>query len=92
MADYSIKRYINNELKESKNGFSLKEAYELAIPKEAMRFAVYNKWHILRYDFAYKKLKDIPYNEEIMVAYEEPQNQNNMEHIRITITREELRR
>jgi hypothetical protein len=92
MADYSIKRYINNELKETKSGFSLKEAYELAIPKEAMRFAVYNKWHVLRYDVAFSRLKDIPYNEEIVVAYEEAQNQNNMEHTRITITREELKR
>ena len=88
MQDYTIKRYVNNILSQTTSGFSLKDAYDTAIPSEAMRFSVNNKWHVIRYDFAYSKLKDIPYNQEFTVAYEEAHIENNMEHTRITITRE----
>jgi hypothetical protein len=66
---YCVKFYINNKLDKLINNLTIKEAYNIAAPKEAYEDSFDNKWHLILYPYLYEEVVKMKIGETIRVAW-----------------------
>ena len=76
---YCVKFYVNNKLDKIVDNLTIKEAYNIAAPKEAYEDSFNNKWHLMLYPYLYKEVTKMKIGETIRVAW----NDLHVKHILI---------
>jgi hypothetical protein len=68
---FRVTHYLNDKITRSITGLTIQEAYNEAVPQEAFKSSVSNRWHVMMYSFACEKMKELEMDSPLLVAWEE---------------------
>jgi len=83
MSTFSVRFYVNGLLTGSDNGLSDKDAYNSAVPGEAVRPVPDSRWHVLMRVPALTKMKELLPGETLRICWQNHDDNLDTEHILI---------
>ncbi len=80
---FSVVNYVNGEVTCISRGLVKKDAYQTAIPREAIMPNPASRWHVMMYNYASSKMDDLLVGETLRVCWQDTNLELDTEHILI---------
>lgn len=80
---FSVVNYVNGEITYISNGLVKKDAYQTAIPREAIMPNPASRWHVMMYNYASAKIDDLLVGETLRICWQDTHPELDTEHILI---------
>lgn len=81
--NFSVINYVNGDITFVSHNLSKKEAYQMAVPREAMIPNPASRWHVMLYNYASAKIDDLLVGETLRVCWQDTHPELDTEHILI---------
>jgi hypothetical protein len=81
ISNYLVNYYVNGKRTYTKNTVSKKDAYNTAVPPEALSLNPLNRWHLLSYLELSEKIDSLLVGETVLVCWQDYHPELDTEHV-----------